>query len=446
MQIADYPNFLNIRFGMSLTELAGVLFTFLLTIAGLAAFIMIVWGGVNYLTSAGDPTKTKDAKNQIFAAILGLIILFSSWMILNTINPDLVNIREPTPTPPLVVEKPERAVKPPAEIPAGFYYVNLTQIIDDTVSQEKETILAIRKFAALAAQCGRNYCSGGKCDYWVPEECPAETTPTSPVSPPPAEEPPWWEFWMIKPSTINAQTDCGSSQTCSASCNTGDPCPVDKEEVVDNLLILADKTEEEMAQLQKIRSKIAACVLDEEAILMTCQEVTEAFPEEEIAQNCRQAAYDFYCVYGTGNNTSLERITIPFATVREMINAAQNLDSTIASCSCGNASYACECSGACNGTPCPAGTDTARNDATDAVNKLKVQLQKLEETVAEIGGLSATDEIITLTCSEAYSWLKSIKESGCPGVKVFPCCPVDAETEKTIRNCQFADFFFCSQP
>ena len=99
LQISNYPGFLNIRLGMSLTELVSMFFNFLLIIAGLAAFAMIVWGGINYLTSAGDPSRTGDAKDQIFKAILGLVVMFASWMILNTINPQLVELKEPdTPT------------------------------------------------------------------------------------------------------------------------------------------------------------------------------------------------------------------------------------------------------------------------------------------------------------------------------------------------------------
>jgi len=99
LQVANYPGFLNIQENMSLTALVSSLFAFLLAIAGIAAFVMIVFGGVKYLASAGDPSKMKDAKDQIFAAILGLIILFSSWMILNTINPNLVELREPGESP-----------------------------------------------------------------------------------------------------------------------------------------------------------------------------------------------------------------------------------------------------------------------------------------------------------------------------------------------------------
>lgn len=95
LQINDYPSFLNIREGMGFIELVSTIFNFLLLVAGLASFVVIVLGGVRYLTSAGDPSKMGDAKSQIFSAILGIIIIFSSWMVLNTINPHLVDLKEP---------------------------------------------------------------------------------------------------------------------------------------------------------------------------------------------------------------------------------------------------------------------------------------------------------------------------------------------------------------
>ncbi len=79
----------------SLVTLVGELFNVFLVIAGVAAFIMIVVGGFRYLTSMGDPSKMGDAKNQIFSALLGLALLLGSYLILNTINPELVALKEP---------------------------------------------------------------------------------------------------------------------------------------------------------------------------------------------------------------------------------------------------------------------------------------------------------------------------------------------------------------
>lgn len=100
LQITNYPGVLsNLRPNMELNELISIIFRFILMMAGLAAFIMVVWGGVKHLTSAGDPSKITDAKEQIFGAVLGLVIIFSSWMILNTINPQIVGLQNPSTLP-----------------------------------------------------------------------------------------------------------------------------------------------------------------------------------------------------------------------------------------------------------------------------------------------------------------------------------------------------------
>jgi len=65
-------------------------FTFAIIISGLIAFGAIIYGGMLYLTSTGDPTKISEGKDQAIAGILGLIIVLSSFLILNTINPQLV--------------------------------------------------------------------------------------------------------------------------------------------------------------------------------------------------------------------------------------------------------------------------------------------------------------------------------------------------------------------
>ena len=73
-----------------LSDYVKYLFNFSIIIAGLVAFGVCILGGAKHLTSAGDPTKMSDAKDQIFAGFLGLIILLSSYLILTTIDPQLV--------------------------------------------------------------------------------------------------------------------------------------------------------------------------------------------------------------------------------------------------------------------------------------------------------------------------------------------------------------------
>jgi len=66
------------------------IFNFLIWISGLIALVVLVYAGFQYFTSAGNPEAMNDAKSRIGAALLGLLILFGSYLILITINPNLI--------------------------------------------------------------------------------------------------------------------------------------------------------------------------------------------------------------------------------------------------------------------------------------------------------------------------------------------------------------------
>ena len=74
-------------------ECISQIYTVSLSLVGIVAFVQIVWGGFMLLTAAGNTSKTGQAMDKIKNAILGIILLFSSYLILNTINPDLVNFK-----------------------------------------------------------------------------------------------------------------------------------------------------------------------------------------------------------------------------------------------------------------------------------------------------------------------------------------------------------------
>ncbi len=54
----------------------------ILGLVGSLALIMFVYGGVMFLISAGSSDKIAKAKRTLIAAIIGLIIVFSSWLII----------------------------------------------------------------------------------------------------------------------------------------------------------------------------------------------------------------------------------------------------------------------------------------------------------------------------------------------------------------------------
>ena len=69
---------------------------FAISLGGILAFGAIVYGGFKYAISAGNPSKQSDAKSWITDALWGLLLLFSAYLVLHTINPNLVNLNLPT--------------------------------------------------------------------------------------------------------------------------------------------------------------------------------------------------------------------------------------------------------------------------------------------------------------------------------------------------------------
>ena len=74
-----------------LPEYIQSLYKFFVGIAGILAVVMIAIGGLIWLFSGGDSGKITKAKEIIVGAIVGLILVLTSYLILNTINPKLVS-------------------------------------------------------------------------------------------------------------------------------------------------------------------------------------------------------------------------------------------------------------------------------------------------------------------------------------------------------------------
>ena len=54
-----------------------------LYIVGVVAVIMLIIGGIKYVVSGGDAKKVTDAKNTVLYAIIGLVIAFLAFAIVN---------------------------------------------------------------------------------------------------------------------------------------------------------------------------------------------------------------------------------------------------------------------------------------------------------------------------------------------------------------------------
>lgn len=80
----------NILFLPFLADYISGLYKYLLAIVGVIAGIMLTIGGVQYLMAAGNKSAIDAALKRIEGALIGLIVAFGSYIILFTINPQLV--------------------------------------------------------------------------------------------------------------------------------------------------------------------------------------------------------------------------------------------------------------------------------------------------------------------------------------------------------------------
>jgi hypothetical protein len=74
----------------SLPGILNVIFTILITVGALLAVLMLTIGGIQYMTSGTAGGKNVGMK-RAQAALWGIVLIAGSWLILNTINPKLLN-------------------------------------------------------------------------------------------------------------------------------------------------------------------------------------------------------------------------------------------------------------------------------------------------------------------------------------------------------------------
>lgn len=68
------------------------LFTWAISVAGVCALIMVIFGGYQYMASAANPELRKVAKNTITQALIGLAIAICTLLLLKTIDPSILGL------------------------------------------------------------------------------------------------------------------------------------------------------------------------------------------------------------------------------------------------------------------------------------------------------------------------------------------------------------------
>ena len=71
--------------GPTLAAFIPDLITFLFVLAVIITTFFLIYGGIKWVTSGGDKAQLETARNIIIAAIIGLVITFATYLILNII-------------------------------------------------------------------------------------------------------------------------------------------------------------------------------------------------------------------------------------------------------------------------------------------------------------------------------------------------------------------------
>jgi len=79
--------------GLWIGEYIRGIYQYAIGIVGILAAIVLMWGGVMWLTSGGNTGQVSEAKEWIKASLTGLVIALSSYTILYIINPDLTTFK-----------------------------------------------------------------------------------------------------------------------------------------------------------------------------------------------------------------------------------------------------------------------------------------------------------------------------------------------------------------
>ena len=65
------------------SSMAKKIVNIMLTILGILAVIMIIFGGIRYVTSAGDASRVKSAKDTVMYSVVGLVVAILAYAIVN---------------------------------------------------------------------------------------------------------------------------------------------------------------------------------------------------------------------------------------------------------------------------------------------------------------------------------------------------------------------------
>lgn len=70
----------------SIGDLISEFLPLVLTIAGALVLLYLLWGGLQYIFSQGDPKEVQKARSRMTYAIIGLVVLVVAFLVLQAVE------------------------------------------------------------------------------------------------------------------------------------------------------------------------------------------------------------------------------------------------------------------------------------------------------------------------------------------------------------------------
>ncbi|MFB6181287.1 MAG: hypothetical protein ABEJ24_00100 [Candidatus Magasanikbacteria bacterium] len=73
---AEVPNY-------GVPEVAGLVFNVVMSAVGIIFLILMIYGGITWMTARGDEQQIESARTTVFRAIVGILVVVGSYAIVN---------------------------------------------------------------------------------------------------------------------------------------------------------------------------------------------------------------------------------------------------------------------------------------------------------------------------------------------------------------------------
>jgi len=84
--IAGVPSDAPIRNWRNIGDIVSSLLSYIFPIAGLLTFIYLIYGGFHLMTAQGDENGVKEAKAKITNALIGFLVIFLAYWIVQALE------------------------------------------------------------------------------------------------------------------------------------------------------------------------------------------------------------------------------------------------------------------------------------------------------------------------------------------------------------------------